>query len=101
MAKTVDLDLNDLPATGRSERYPWSEWLDGQTWELVPGDDFPGEDPSNFRSTVYTAAERHGVEVTTRVKDGNLLIQKIGEVKAQENGGSTKKKRKAKKAKKS
>lgn len=51
--------------------YPWDDWLDGDVWELVPGDDFKGK-PATFRaSAVAQAARRDGKVRTQRIeRDG-------------------------------
>lgn len=79
--------LTELPATkrgGASSKYPWDEWLDGQVYELVRGEDFEGE-PDAFRRTVYSAADRLGKGALTRItKDGNLAVQAVPEKKKRE-----------------
>ena len=39
MARKVD-KFPELPS---QSRYPWDSWLDGDIWELTPGDDFKGK----------------------------------------------------------
>lgn len=51
---------------GNKEMYDWKSWLDGRVWALAPGTDFEGK-PEDFRTTVYSAAERYKVKVRTSV----------------------------------
>lgn len=53
-------------------KYPWDEWLDGQIWKLVRGEDFTVA-IEQFRNHVYSAARARGRWVTTR-KDGEALV---------------------------
>lgn len=77
MSEVVDgLDLTELPKTGRPAKYPWKEWFDGQVRRLRIGRDYEG-DMKSFRSSAYSAAKRHGVEIVTRVIEGDLHIQAI------------------------
>lgn len=51
---------------GGREQYDWKNWFDGQTWALAPDVDFKGT-PEDFRTTVYSAAERYKVKTRTTV----------------------------------
>jgi hypothetical protein len=31
-----------FPELPSQSRYPWESWLDGDIWELTPGEDFKG-----------------------------------------------------------
>lgn len=57
-------------------RYPWDEWLDGQIWQIVAGEDYECSTES-MRVQVYGAAKRLGTKATTRVTSNpeGLLIQ--------------------------
>lgn len=77
MSRVQPFDLSAMPRAGRPEDHPWSEWFDGQTYELIQGEDYQAESPASFRSTVYSAARRYGVKVETAIIDGNLNVQRV------------------------
>lgn len=77
MSRIVDMDLTEVPRTGRPAKYPWDEWFDGRTHVLVQGEDYDADGPKSFRSTVYSAADRLGVSVVTKIIDGELHVQAI------------------------
>ena len=57
------------PATTRT-RYPWDQWLDGQVWELVAGEDFTAK-PETIRQSASSQATKRGGRVKTRlIEDG-------------------------------
>lgn len=70
--------IEQFPAAPPQNVYPWDEWLDGDVWELVPGEDFKGK-PATFRaSAVAQAARRDGKVRTQRIeRDGEerLYVQ--------------------------
>lgn len=75
--------------TGGHEKYPWSEWFDGQIWQLSPATeaqpegDFPGL-ADDFRTTCYSAAKRRKVSIrTSALSDGTLVVQKVGDLPTQ------------------
>lgn len=71
------LERLTFPRRATEEKYPWSEWLDGHVWRLVPGEDFDVEMES-FRSAAYMAAARKKVRVKTHIpkKKDCIFIQK-------------------------
>lgn len=56
--------IEQFTASTRATKYP-EEWLNGQIWELVSGEDFTGPTPS-LRSALYGMAKRRGGSVVTR-----------------------------------
>lgn len=70
-----DLDLRTIPKRGRSPKYPWEIWFDGNTHRLKQGVHYEADSPKSFRSTVYSAGERMGVKVITKIIDGDLHVQ--------------------------
>lgn len=62
MARKVDV----FPAAPDSSRYPWDEWLDGDVWELVHGEDFKGR-PNTFRSNARNQAKRRNGKIRARI----------------------------------
>ena len=63
--------ISEFPTVGRtrSSKYPWGEWLDGQTRCLEKA--FLGDEgdfdcsPKSFRLSIYQAAKKAGVKVRT------------------------------------
>jgi hypothetical protein len=70
MARVID----GFPAAATHSRYPWDQWLDGQVWELVAGEDFTSK-PETIRQNAAVQAQRRGGNVKTRlVDDGDRQI---------------------------
>lgn len=56
-------------------QYPWDEWLDGDAWEITPGD-VANDNLSRFAGTARTQAKQRGKKLRTRTNgSGNLVIQ--------------------------
>lgn len=73
MASVVDgMDLSAV----HGSRYPWDEWLDGQTWELIPDVDFDCS-PENMRAQVHVTSKKRGHKTITRIRDERLYIQAV------------------------
>jgi len=71
--------LEALPAQvrlGRTERYPWADWFDGQVRLLESGIDYDAETIS-MKSCAYAAARRHGVKITMRTVGEDLALQSL------------------------
>ena len=62
MAQTLDA----FPTTGTAPRYPWDEWLNGQVWELRPGQDYNGK-TQTLRQMARDQAQRRGGKLRTRL----------------------------------
>lgn len=62
---------------GRAEGYPWAEWFDGTIRLLELGTDFD-TDPTNFRTTAYVAARRHGIKIRAAVLENGIALEAIG-----------------------
>ena len=58
--------LKEWPSTGRSSRYPWDAWFDGEMRVLVHGTHFHG-DAASLRSSIYQAAKRWSGDEKVRV----------------------------------
>lgn len=63
----------------RQSEYPWSQWLNGQTWALTKGKDFKCGMPS-MRQMCHAAARREGKRVATQIDGDNLVIQAQSEL---------------------
>ena len=51
--------------TPSSARYPWTEWLDGNVWQLFKGEDFAAK-PATIISNARGQAKRRGGSLRTR-----------------------------------
>jgi hypothetical protein len=60
MARVVE----EFPVQPTHSKYPWQDWLNGQVWELIPGEDFQGK-PATFRSVAIGQAKKRGGKVRT------------------------------------
>lgn len=59
------------------EKYPYAEWFDGKTRQLILGEDFHCS-YNSMVSLLYAAAERHDVQIRTkRVDPKTIQIQAI------------------------
>jgi hypothetical protein len=73
MAQTVTA----FPNGGRrSNKYPYDEWLDGQIWLLVRGEDYDIS-PEGMRASIHNHAKREGIKVKTRISDEGLFVQLV------------------------
>jgi hypothetical protein len=71
--------IQQFPTLPGISRYPWTEWLDGQVWELIPGEDFRAK-VGTFKQMAQTQARKRGGRVQTRQRSVNgssptLVIQ--------------------------
>jgi hypothetical protein len=71
MARKIEAMVPDGRASGK---YPWAEWLDGDAWELVRGEDFTVT-TSSLKTVIHQAASRAGLVATVRVKKDKVYIQ--------------------------
>ena len=55
-------------------KYPWHLWLDGQVWELTPGEDFT-VDVVTFQAMAHKYAGNYDMKIRTRQHKGKLLLQ--------------------------
>jgi hypothetical protein len=62
MARKVD----EFPDAPSQARYPWDEWLDGDVWELIAGEDFNGK-PESLRSVADVQARKRGGRIQARL----------------------------------
>jgi hypothetical protein len=70
MAHTLD----HFPTS--NSRFAWDQWLDGQVWELLAGDDFDASKPATFRRNARAEGKERGGEVRTRLleREGREVI---------------------------
>jgi hypothetical protein len=66
----------DWPARAANQKYPWDEWLDGDIWQLTPGEDFTAA-TEMFRRQCYSAARGRGGKARASLQDGHLFLQYI------------------------
>lgn len=62
---------------GRGEKYPYDDWLDGQSRRFIKGEDFDGK-PSSFITNIREAAKRRGLRVSTRQGPDWAEVQMAG-----------------------
>lgn len=74
MARKLDKDSVTFRPVGGGAKYPWGEWLDGDVWELVHGDDFEPH-PVHFAQICQSAAKRKGIKCRTKREGNKLTIQ--------------------------
>ena len=64
----------DVDALGRPAKYPWRDWLDGETHLLIrTTDEYEGDYQTEsrfFRHTVIRAAEKRNIDVFVAVHSG-------------------------------
>jgi hypothetical protein len=71
MAKTLDT----FPDYQSSQaKYPWSDWTDGQVWQIVQGEDFTLS-PKSMRMTIAARASTLGLRVRTTVQGNTVTFQ--------------------------
>lgn len=58
----------------KRDRYPWTDWLDGQLWELKRGEDFTIT-TAGFVSAVHHAARESNMRVRTKRRGDTVWIQ--------------------------
>lgn len=54
----------------RQSRYPWSEWTNGQIWQVKAGEDFESN-IKTFVQGLYAYGKRHGLKVEVRTDMDN------------------------------
>lgn len=59
---------------GNRAQYPWSDWFDGDVWELTADEDFKVK-PARFRATAYMAAARRSMQISVMIRDDLVYIQ--------------------------
>jgi len=75
MAQIVDeLPKRKGGGPGRSEKYPYDEWLDGKVWQLDEGTDFEVSKGS-FMTSIRGAAKKRGLNVRSRVLETAVVVQ--------------------------
>lgn len=58
----------------KHRKYPWSDWMNGEIWDLEPGTDFTGDWP-HFRTTLWGKAKRSNKKCLSRqFPNGNVRI---------------------------
>lgn len=73
MGQAIDYDWS-THKQGRGCKYPWTEWLNGESWELTRGVDFTLDDAS-FRAAVSAAARSKGLRArVAKVAEGKYVI---------------------------
>jgi hypothetical protein len=68
---------------GRKEQYDFDTWFDGDPWLLVEGEDYTCKRTS-FESSVRSAANRRGLDVTIRSHPDGSAVQVVGTLEEKE-----------------
>lgn len=77
MAHVIDgLDLSKQ--IKKSWRYPWNTWLNGKTWVLVAGEDYPPDTKvESIRAGAYQAARSRNKRVHVSILKSGTVIDGI------------------------
>jgi hypothetical protein len=70
MARVIDT----FPAPKVTSLYPWDQWLDGQVWELVAGEDFNAKPQTIRQNAAAQATKRSGRVKTRLLEDGERQV---------------------------
>lgn len=92
--------LQELPkrtGVGRTEKYPYDEWLDGKIYQLDAGADFEGK-VTAFSTSIRQAAGRRNLKVNLVTLENGVAVQAVP--KEESKNGSTPAKEEAEKPKK-
>jgi hypothetical protein len=73
VARTVD--TKHLRGPGMPA-YPWADWMNGQTWELTKGVDFPGKARA-FQSNLHHKSHALGKRVRTERRGEVVYVQAV------------------------
>jgi hypothetical protein len=80
----------DVDSLGRPAKYPWRDWLDGETHLLVrTTDEYEGDYQTEsrfFRHTVIRAAEKRNIDVFVAVHSGRNYEDKRDRMIIKANG---------------
>ena len=63
-------------SVGRNEKYPWSEWMDGQIWKLKQGVDFKTK-TSSFAAGIRARARKNGIQLKTAMFGEYVVFQAV------------------------
>ena len=74
MAKQVSDEAVDFKIASGRYASQWLQWLDGNIWELVPGQDFTCSVRA-FKAHCYYIARTYGTRIRTKVQDGLFYLQ--------------------------
>lgn len=76
MARKVPVErLIVRPAlNGRARNYDWDNWLDGDCWECVYGEDFEDISATKFISAARKAAAARGLLLETHMDSPTVCI---------------------------
>ena len=61
---------------GPRPKYPWEQWLDGETWRVTRDADFDCK-VASMRKAVFLAAQRRGLKVQTQIEGDSLVFRTI------------------------
>ena len=65
-----------FPGRGRRETVDWDSVMDGRTYRLLPGEDFPSDSSlGGVQSSAHQAAARRGMRARTTIEGPNVIVQ--------------------------
>ena len=65
--------LSAFPSS-TGQRYPWDEWLDGDPWQLVRGEDYDAKTATLISNARVQADKRDGTVRTRNLQDAGREI---------------------------
>lgn len=68
------IDEFNFNGGGAAQKYDWDAWLNGDSWQLIKGEDFDVA-VSSFRSAAMSAAGRRQVKMRSSVDGDTIVIQ--------------------------
>ncbi len=66
----------EWPRTGKTWKYPWNLWLNGQAWRLEQGVDFECK-PINMIAAARSVAYRRALVLRTSLGEDAVTIQAL------------------------
>jgi len=58
---------------GPDYKYPWDQWLDGSTWQLVQGEDFDCS-VLTITTTLRDVARRRGIQISVFRENETTIV---------------------------
>lgn len=71
------------------EQYPWDQWLDGNIWQLVSGEDYWIKRQSFRARAMQKAYDRGGTVRMANMDDGKTIVLQFIKHETNGNGGET------------
>lgn len=62
---------------GKTSKYPWDEWLDGQVRLFTETEDFKDRKPEAWAASLRNGASQRGTKVKIRVRPEGVYLQAL------------------------